>query len=309
MNKRLLGWAMAGLLGIVVWSSIYVVHEYDQVLVVQFGKLVGGAIRSPGLHFKVPLTQAIYRFDKRWLEWSGSPNEIPTRDKKYIWVDSYARWRIVDPMLFYQRFRDERSAQSRLDDIIDGELRNVIANYDLLEVVRSSTRDFDKGDDAEETEDIDELKPRWGREHLMRQVLQKASAIMPEYGIELADIKIKRINYVASVQDKVFDRMVSERRRIAERYRSEGQGKSAEIRGFIEREQRSIQSEAYRQAAEIRGRADAEATTLYADAHQRDAEFYEFFQSLQTYRQTIDAQTELVLSTDSPLFKYLRALP
>lgn len=308
MSRSSAWWVLAIVVAVVGWSSVYVVNEYDQVLLTQFGKLVSAPLRQPGLHFKVPFTQTVHRFDKRWMEWDGAPNEIPTRDKKYIWVDSYARWRIIDPVRFYERFRDERGAQSRLDDIIDGEIRNVIANYDLIEVVRTSSRPFEKGEDPEDaSEDFVELKPQFGREALMRVVLEKAAAIMPEYGVELADIKLKRINYVASVQDKVFERMISERRRIAERYRSEGQGKSSEIRGFIEREQRTIQSEAYRQAAEIRGKADAEAAALYANAYNRDADFYQFVQTLQTYRQIIDGQTELVLSTNSELFKYLRA--
>ncbi|MDD9940389.1 MAG: protease modulator HflC [Myxococcales bacterium] len=295
------------MLGVGLSESLYVVNEYEQVIVTQFGKIIGEGITDPGLHFKVPVIQHVHHFDKRWLEWDGSPNEIPTKDKKYIWTDTYARWRIKDPVVFYQRLRDEVSAQSRLDDIIDGEVRNVIANHALIDLVRTGSREFTRTEAQEgEREDKTAFKATVGRAKLGRMILEKAQGVMPEYGIELADIQFKRINYVSSVQQKVFERMISERKRIAQLYRSEGLGKASEIEGRIEREQRTIQSEAYRKAEEIRGKADAEAAAIYAHAYNRDPELYEFVKSLETIKRVIDPQTDLVLSTDNELLKYLR---
>lgn len=292
--------------GIVGSQSLYTVQEYEQVIVTEFGKIVGKPVTQPGLHFKTPFFQELRHFDKRWLEWDGDPNEIPTKDKKYIWIDSYARWRIKDPIKFYERLRDEVSAQSRIDDIIDGEVRNVIANHELIEIVRQTNRALAIGEDEDDGQtDSSEFIPKLGREKLTRMVLEKAAAIMPEYGIELADIQIKRINYVESVQQKVFERMISERKRIAERYRSEGQGKAAEIMGKIDRELRTIQSEAYRKAEEIKGRADARATAIYADAYNRDPDFYEFVKTMESYETIVDGNTDLVLSTDAQLLRFL----
>lgn len=293
----------AGFLGS---QSLYTVQEYEQVIVTEFGRIVGKPITQPGLHFKTPFVQELRHFDKRWLEWAGDPNEIPTKDKKYIWIDTYARWRISDPIKFYKRLRDEISAQSRIDDIIDGEVRNVIANHELIEIVRQSTHPLAIGEDEDDGQvDSSEFIPTLGREKLTRMVLEKAAAIMPEYGIELADIQIKRINYVESVQQKVFERMISERRRIADRYRSEGQGKAAEIMGKIDRELRTIQSEAYRKAEEIRGRGDAAAAAIYANAYNRDPDFYEFVKTMEAYSSIIDGNTDLVLSTKARLLSYL----
>jgi membrane protease subunit HflC len=248
----------------------------------------------------------VHRFDKRWLEWDGSPNEIPTKDKKYIWMDTYARWRISDPVRFYERLRDEQSAQSRLDDIIDGEVRNVVASHDLIDLVRTGSREFERTEAQEgERADTTAFKATLGREKLANRILVKAQAVMPEYGIELADIQFKRVNYVDSVQQKVFERMISERKRIAQLYRSEGLGKSSEIGGRIEREQRTIQSEAYKQAEEIRGKADAHAAQIYAEAYNRDPELYEFLKSLDTLAAVVDDETDLVLSTDNKLLKHL----
>jgi len=295
------------LVGFGLSSSLYVVNEYDQVILTQFGKIIGDATTRPGLHFKLPIVQDVHRFDKRWLEWDGNPNEIPTKDKKYIWMDTYARWRIKDPVVFYQRLRDEPGAQSRLDDIIDGEVRNVIANHALIDLVRTGSREFVRTEAQEgEREDKTAFKATVGRTKLVKMILKKAQAVMPEYGIELADIQFKRINYVDSVQQKVFERMISERKRIAQLYRSEGLGKSSEIEGRIEREQRTIQSEAYKQAEEIRGKADAQAAAIYAEAYNRDPDLYEFVKSLETIKRVIDADTDLVLSTDNELLKYLR---
>ena len=307
MSRSVIALFVLVVTGIVAVNSMYQVNEYDQVIITQFGKITGPSLAQPGLHFKLPVIQEVHRFDKRWLEWDGSPNEIPTKDKKYIWMDTYARWRISDPVLFYERLRDEPSAQSRLDDIIDGEVRNVVASHDLIDLVRTGSREFERTEAQEgEREDKTAFNATIGREKLAKMILVKAQAVMPEYGIELADIQFKRVNYVASVQQKVFERMISERKRIAQLYRSEGLGKSSEIEGRIEREQRTVQSEAYKQAEEIRGKADAEAAQIYAEAYNRDPDLYEFLKSLETLDKVIDSDTDLVLSTDNALLKYLR---
>jgi membrane protease subunit HflC len=278
------------------------------VVVTQFGRIVGKAVTDPGLHWKVPFTQDVRTFDKRWLAWDGAPNQIPTRDKKYIWVDVFARWRISDPVRFYERLRDEQSAQTRLDDIIDGEVRNVIASHDLIDIVRSSAREFERGDESDEgQEEQGAFTPTIGREQISDMVLKKSSLVMPEYGVELADMKIRRVSYVESVQQKVFERMISERKRIAERYRSEGGGKRAEIEGKVERELLRVRSEAYRKAEEIRGKADAQAAAIYADAYSRDAELYEFLKTLEQYKGFVNENTDVVLSTSSPLLRFLRS--
>lgn len=288
-------------------GSMYTVAENEQVLITQFGRIVGNAVTEPGLHWKTPFTQDVHSFEKRWLEWDGEPNQIPTRDKKYIWVDVFARWRISDPVKFYQRLRDEASAQSRLDDIIDGEVRNVIANHDLIDIVRSSAREFERGDESDEgQEDIGVFTPTIGREQISGMVLEKSSLVMPDYGVELADIKIRRVSYVDSVQQKVFERMISERKRIAERYRSEGSGKRAEIEGKVQRELLRVRSEAYKKAEEIRGKADAEAARIYAEAYDKDAELYEFLKTLEAYKGIVNENTDLVLSTSSPLLRFLK---
>lgn len=287
--------------------ACYTLDEPEQAVITRFGEPRGNAVTEPGLHFKVPFADTVNRFEKRWLEWSGDPNQIPTRDKKYIWVDTFARWRISDPLRFFQRMHDERTAQSRLDDIIDGETRNAIASYDLIEAVRATNRPFE-----DEETSLSELAPRFvekveiGRDKLTRRILEHASGVVSEFGIELVDVQIKRINYVDEVQVKVFERMISERRRIAERSRSEGMGRSAEIRGEKERELKAIESEAYRKAEELKGKADAEAAKIYAQAFGQDPEFYSFLRTLEAYRTTVDASTSLFLGTDADFLRYLR---
>jgi membrane protease subunit HflC len=242
------------------------------------------------------------------LEWNGNANQVPTRDKKYIGVETYARWRIANPLLFFQRLRDERRAQSRLDDIIDGETRNVIASHDLIEVVRTTNRAFEKGEEAEDIMEAESMREiALGRDKITRLILAHVTHIVPDYGIELVDVQIQRINYIESVQAKVFERMISERKRIADRHRSEGQGKSAEVRGKKERELKVIESEAYRKTQETMGRGDAEATTIYADAYNRNRELYRFVKTMETYRSTIDKETWLVLSTTTDAFRYLQS--
>ncbi len=308
-TKTILIVAAAVLVLIVILNAFYVVSETNQVIITQFGEPIGDAVTSPGLHIKAPFIQKANYFEKRWLEWDGDPNQIPTKDKKYIWVDTYARWRISDPLVFFQRVRDERGAQSRLDDIIDGETRNAVAQYDLIEIVRSSNRDFEVSEEIASILDVSSAIPEIhvGREEIARIILEQSSKGTVEFGIELRDVRIKRVNYVEEVQRKVFDRMIAERQRIASKYRSEGDGKSAEIRGQKEKELNRIRSEAYRKAQEIKGQADAQATNIYAQAYNLDPEFYQFMKTLEIYRTILDQQTWLLLSTESEFLKYLKS--
>jgi membrane protease subunit HflC len=261
----LIGLALVAL--VLLTGSVYIVSETNQVVITQFGEPIGGSVTTPGIHFKTPFIQKANYFEKRWLAWDGDPNQIPTKDKKYIWVDTYCRWRISDPLVFFQRVNDERGAHSRLDDIVDGETRNTIAKFDLIEVVRSSNRPFEISEDSA-LQDFSEVTVQigTGREKLSNLILENAAKITPQFGVELKDVRVKRVNYVEEVQRKVFDRMIAERKRIAAKYRSEGDGKSAEIRGQKEKELKRIQSEAYSKAQEIKGKADAEATRIYAQA-------------------------------------------
>ena len=286
-------------------SSAYIVSEFNQAVITQFGEPVGEPITEPGLHFKIPFIQTANMFEKRFLEWDGFPNQVPTRDRRFIWVDTYARWRITDPLLFFQRLRDERGAQSRLDDILDGETRNSVARHDLIEIVRTSNRE---PADATATglEEAEVLAPIvTGREQITHEILEAAAAAVGELGIELLDLQFKRINYIADVREDVFSRMIAERQRIAAEFRSEGQGESARIQGERERDLARIQSEAFRAAEEIRGTADAEAIDIYADAYSEDAAFYAFTKSLETYERTMDPGTFLILGTDSDLLRFL----
>ena len=290
---------------VVAFSAMYRVSESEQAIIMQFGDPVGDPVTEPGLHFKVPFIQRVNLFERRFLEWDGNPNQVPTRDKRFIWVDTYARWRIVDPLLFFQRLRDERGAQSRLDDILDGETRNAVARYDLIELVRSSNRNPDDVlVEAEEEEVILNVIEK-GREQISREILARASTRTADLGIELLDLRIKRISYVDEVQQDVFARMIAERRRIAELFRSEGEGEAARIQGERQRDLQRIQSEAFRTAEELRGKADAEATNIYAAAYGRDADFYAFTRSLESYEKVMDGDTMFILGTDSEFLKYL----
>jgi membrane protease subunit HflC len=292
-----------------VGGALYTVPEWEQVVITRFGEPVGTPVTDPGLHMKVPFIDTVNRFDKRWIAWDGDPNQVPTRDKKYIWADTFARWRIKDALVFFKAVRDERGGQSRLDDIIDGKTRDAIASYDLIEIVRSTNRGFEISDELLGFE----LSPRIqaeikiGRTKIAQQILADAAQITPQFGVELVDVRFKRINYVEEVQRSVFQRMISERTRIAERSRSEGRGRSAEVRGQKERDLKSIQSEAYKTAEEIKGKADAEAAGIYARAYGRDADFYRFWKSLETFRRTLDPKTTLVLSTDAEWLRYLES--
>ncbi len=257
---------------------------------------------------KLPLIQQVHRFENRFLEWDGDPNQLPTRDKRFIWVDTYARWRITDPLLFFQRLRDERGAQTRLDDILDGETRNAIAKYDVVEVVRSTNRSAE----ATEAEAMDEnvlLPIVNGRGQIREEILRNAQARTQDLGIEILDVQFKRINYVQEVQQKVYERMIAERRRIADRFRSEGEGAASRIGGERERELLRIQSEAYRQAEQIKGQADGEAARIYAKAYNRNAEtreLYEFLKTMESYPAVLDSSSRVIMSTDSDFYKYLK---
>ena len=295
---------------VVVMSSAFIVRETEQVIITQFGKPVGEPIVEPGIHFKVPLVQQANFFDRRFLEWDGSPNQIPTKDKRFIWVDTYARWRIKDPLLFFQRVRDERGAQSRLDDILDGETRNAIAKHFLVELVRSSNREQLSSEEFTGGEVSPGLATiRFGRENITRSIIEVAAGRTLELGIELLDLRLKRINYVDEVQQKIFERMNTERKRIADKYRSEGQGEASKILGDKERELKKIQSGAYKTAQEIIGKADAEATAIYAKAYNQSPEsreFYGFIKTMETYKTTMSEKDWLILSTKGDFFKYLQ---
>ncbi len=290
---------------IVLTQSMYTVSEIEQAIITQFGEPVGEPVVSAGLHFKIPFIQRVNVFDKRFLEWDGNPNQVPTKDKRFIWVDTYARWRITDPLLFFQRLRDELGAQSRLDDILDGETRNAVARHDLIELVRSTNRNVEDVQIESEEEAVILNQIERGRQEITAEILETASGRTSDLGIELLDLRLKRINYVEEVQQDVFARMIAERKRIAEQFRSEGQGESARIDGERERDLARITSEAYREAEELRGKADAEATRIYADAYNRDTDFYAFMKSLETYEQTMDAETSFILGTDSELLRFL----
>ena len=291
---------------VVLGQTAYTVNEIEQVVITQFGNPVGDPVVTPGLHFKVPFIQRINVFDKRFLEWDGNPNQVPTRDKRFIWVDTYARWRITDPLLFFQRLRDERGAQSRLDDILDGETRNAVARHDLIELVRSNNRNAEDVPIESEEEAVILEKIERGRQKITREILETAAGRTADLGIELLDLRLKRINYVEEVQQDVFARMIAERQRIAEQFRSEGQGESARIHGERERELAQIQSEAYREAEELRGQADAESARIYADSYNRDADFYAFTKSLETYELTMDSSTLFILGTDNELLRFMK---
>jgi len=295
------------LLVLAISGAAYVVDETEQVVITRFGQPVGDPITEPGLHFKLPMIHTAVFFEKRFLEWDGASNQLPTRDKRFVHVDSYARWRITDPLLFLQRLTNELGAQSRLDDILDGETRNTIANHNLIEVVRTSNREFVAADSLGlDDEEQQQLQIEDGRDALAAEVLAAAQGRTSDLGIEILDFRFKRINYVEEVRREVYSRMISERQRIAEQFRSEGAGEAARIRGEKERELRVIASEAYRDSEEIKGVADATAADTYAAAYGRDADFYRFVKTLEAYRETLREGTTLLLGTDGEFLRYLK---
>ncbi|AJF07375.1 protease modulator HflC [Geoalkalibacter subterraneus] len=295
-----------------VGSSAYVVNEAEQAIITQFGKPVGD-VKYAGLHFKIPVIQDVRRFERRIMKWDSAPNQIPTKDKRFIWVDTTARWRIVDPLLFYRSVATERGAQGRLDDIIDSVVRDAVSGRLLAELVRGS--DYEKPRGLEDEEEVFEFEGEVveeseliGREEILDDLLEKARASVPEYGIELLDVQIKRINYVEQVLERVYERMVNERNQVAAEYRSEGEGEKAEILGKMERELKEIRSGAYRTALEIRGKADAEAASIYAGTYNEDKDFYSFLRTLESYKKVIGENGRLVIGTDSDYYRYLKEI-
>ena len=295
-------------LALVAMRSIYTVDQAEQAIIVQFGEPVGGVVVEPGLHFKLPW-QEVRRFDKRLLVWDGDVTQIPTLGREFILVDTTARWRIEDPLRFLRSVRDEAGARTRLDDVIDSVVRDMVSSTELEEIVRSRdwSVDVEKLEDPAlaEREDVDlEKQPALGRELLEQEILSRAQRLMPELGIELADVRVRRVNYIESVRKQVENRMIAERQSIAERFRSEGQGRSQEILGEMERELRQIRSEAARTAEEIRGKADAEATRIYGRAFGADPEFFAFFRTLENYR-ALGENATIMLDANSDFFRYL----
>ncbi len=296
---------------VVLWQSIYIVNETQQVIITQFGKPIGNAITEAGLHFKTPFIQKANYFEKRYMEWDGDPNQIPTKDKKFIFVDTYARWRISDPLQFFKRLTNERGAQSRLDDILDGETRDYIANHNLEEAVRSGNRSPLPAGEISELLGDSLPKITVGRRKIQEMIRKSANAQTKDLGIEVLDFRFKRINYVKEVRQQVYERMKSERYRIADKFKSEGQGEASRINGEKERELKIIQSEAFKKAEEIKGKADAIAAAIYADAYNKtpqSRDLYGFLKSMEVFKQTLDSTTTIILSTRSSLYKYLNKM-
>jgi len=295
-------------------GALYVVGMTEQVIITQFGKPIGEPITTAGLKLKVPFVQKVNRVEKRILEWDGSRTEMPTRDKLYISVDTFGRWRITDPLEYFRRLRDERSALSRLDDILGSETRNAIAKHDLIEVIRTTkgrepVRDETLEEIAEANSSIGVLHPiRKGRKLIEQEIQEAARSKLAEFGIELLDVRFKRINYNPSVVEKIYERMISERQQIASRFRSEGEGEAAKILGAKQRDLNVIESEAYRTVQELRGAADARATEIYAQAYGQSPEaeqFYQFVKTMETYKQIVGPDSTLIFSTKGELFRFL----
>lgn len=310
MNKGALIVIPVIILVLLAFGGIYTVDETEQVVVTQFGKVVGEPKTDPGLYFKIPFIQHANYFPKNLQEWDGDPGQIPTLDKTFIWVDTFARWKVVDPLKFFQTVNNVTGALGRLDDIIDPAVRNLITSYELIETVRRTNREldtFEVGVDMEDVKDKRQLGTvKFGREKITRGIMEQAQPKLAKFGIELVDVKIKRINYVEEVQKSVFGRMIAERKQIAEKFRSEGKGEARKIEGETEREMKRITSEAYKTAQEIMGKADATATKTYANAYGLDSDFYSFVKTLEIYRETLDEESSLILSTDAEFFKYLK---
>ncbi len=311
-NIRLIIIAVIALIALItLLDGLFIVDETEQVVITQFGEPTGEAVTNPGIKFKIPFIQNANYFEKRFLEWDGDRNQVPTKDKKFIFVDTYARWQITDPLQFFKRLGNERGAQSRIDDILDGETRNAIASHDLVELIRSTNREpvsdgviSDVVGDSLESIDV-------GRGTIQDEIQKLANERASDLGIAILDFRFKRINYVEEVRKTVYDRMISERNRIADKFRSEGQGEASKINGEKELELLRIQSEAFRTAEEVRGDADAEAANIYNAAYNRtnaSRELYDFVKSMEAYTKTIDSETSLIISTDSEFYKFLNQI-
>jgi membrane protease subunit HflC len=302
---------IAVVLAIGLSSSLYTLEEGLQAVVVQFGRPVGETVTEAGLHMKLPFVQRVLRFEKRLLFWDGDPNQIPTKGREFIWVDTTARWRISDAKRFLENVASEEGAQSRLNDILDSVVRDQVSSSELVELVRSASWTV-PGDEVlkdvpkEQEEELKREIAR-GREEITRTILAEAQKIIPQYGIELVDVRIKRLDYVESVREKVYERMISERKRIAAQFRSEGEGLSAEILGTMEKELRKIRSTAYRQVQEIQGKADADATRIYGNAYNRNPEFYAFLRTLESYKENANPNSVMLLTTESDFYRYVKS--
>ena len=307
-NKQLLYGVLAFFAFLCLLASTFTVREYEQVVVTQFGRPIGNAITTPGINFKLPFIQTANVFEKRFMEWVGDPNQLPTKDKKFIFVETYARWQITDPLQFFKRLTNERGAQSRLDDILDGETRNVVAKNNIEELVRSSNRKPELDSIGEVLGDS--LAVVYvGRDKMQEMILKSANKQAIELGIKILDFRFKRINYVQEVQTQVYERMKSERFRIADKFRSEGQGEASKINGDKDRELKNIQSAAFKRAEEIKGRADATAAGIYAAAYNQSAQsksLYGFLKSMETLEKTFSEKTSVILSTESEIYQYLK---
>jgi membrane protease subunit HflC len=293
---------------IVLFSAAYIVDETEQVIVTQFGKAIGAPKTEPGLYFKIPIIQHANYFPKNLLEWDGDPGQVPTLDKTFIWVDTFARWKIVDALKFFETVNNVVGALARLDDIIDPAVRNFITSNPLIETVRKSNRELDTFELGleEEQDERTVRKITVGREKIIKGILDQAQPKLEQFGIQLVDVKIKRLNYVEEVQKSVYSRMIAERKQIAEKFRSEGKGEARKIEGNQEKELKRITSEAYKTAQELKGKADAQATRIYAEAYSKDPDFYSFLKTLDIYKQTMDKNSSLILSTDSEFLKYFK---
>ena len=311
-NKIAILVVIALALAATAYSAAFIVDETEQVVLTRFGKIVRQPITNPGLNFRIPFIDTVNKYPKNLQQWDGDPGQIPTLDKTFIWVDSFARWKITDPVKFRETVGDVMSANSRLNDIIDPAVRNAVTSYRLIETVRSSNREldtFEEGIDDEGSQQRQSFRITTGRETITDSILTEAQPKLDKFGIEMVDVQIKRVNYVDQVRESVYNRMIAERKQIAEKFRSEGEGEARKIRGDKERDLKEINSEAYRQSQIIKGKADAEATRIYADAFGADPEFYTFLKTLEVYSESIGGDSALVLSTDSDLLKYLKAYP
>ncbi|MCP4298753.1 MAG: protease modulator HflC [Proteobacteria bacterium] len=303
MNRSMLTVVALLAIAFVGFNTFFIIDEGQQAIITQFGEPIGGTINKAGLYYKIPLVQKIIYFDKRILKWDGDPNEIPTSDKKYIWVDTTARWKIVDPLLFLQRMNNMNRATLTLNDLINGSVRDFVTKSDLAEIIRSSDWDESFRSTTEKTNVQEVVKV--GRDRFSQLVLEDVGKTTSGFGMELLDVFVKRINYTQQVREKVYSRMISERQRIASRKRSEGEAAKAEILGDMERQLKEITSNAFREAEKIRGKADAEATSIYGDAYNVDPEFYAFLTTMDSYKKVMNDNTRLVLQSNSPLYEYI----
>lgn len=320
-NKPTIITVISFLLLISLYGSFYIIDEGKQAIVTQFGKPIGEPITNAGMHFKKPFIQEVRYIDKRILSWDGYPNQIPTKDKKYIKVDTTARWKITDALKFIQTVQNERGAKARLDTILDGHTRDVISSHNLVEAVRNSNSILDnialKKDEIKKKKESGEPiieeeisgevdKIQVGREQLSQMIVEKAQDECNALGIELIDVQLRRISYEESVEKKVYERMISERQRVAQKIRSIGKGEKAKIEGRLTKDLNEIESEAYRKAQLVRGKAQAKATAIYAKSLKQDPSFYEFIKTMEAYKKSIKTDSKFILSSENQFLKYFK---